>query len=84
MDVGLAIANATQSRSGTTINFRVNVKIQMNIMCAREYISNPAASTCKNGKYLVSHINNSVSRCVEIINTANSAANVTTVLLLCL
>ena len=49
----------------------------MNIMCAKKYISNPAACTCENVKYLGSHINNSINMCVEIINTANSAANVT-------
>ena len=46
-------------------------------MCAKKYISNPAACTCENVKYLGSHINNSINMCVEIINTANSAANVT-------
>ena len=37
-------------------------------ICEKDYIWNLAACSCKNGKYLASIIDDSVSRCYEIID----------------
>ena len=41
-------------------------------MCERDYILNPSTSSCKNGKYLVSIIDDSKIMCDRIINTINT------------
>ena len=55
------VANVTRTKSGTTINAYVSVKIQTNFMCTQKsYIWNPAICICENGKYLGSIIDDLV------------------------
>ena len=62
------VDNATQIKSGITINDGASVKIQKNIMCPKKnYIWNPGTCSCENVKYVISIIDDSVSWCDEII-----------------
>ena len=50
------------------INIDASLKIQnKHRVCEKDYILNPAICTCKNGKYLASIIDDSVSTCDEFI-----------------
>ena len=75
----LMAANITQIKNGITKNGNVSVNIQKNIKCEKKnYIWNPAACSCENGKYLESIIDDSVITCDEIINASGSVSrNVT-------
>ena len=42
-------------------------------VCKKGCICNPAANSCKNGKYLASIIDNSVLKCDETIETRKTA-----------
>ena len=53
-----------QIKSGTTTNVYVGAK---NI-CEKDYIWNPAACSCNNGKYFASILDDSVITCNEIID----------------
>ena len=51
-----------------TINVAVSAKIQKNIMSAKEgYTWNPATCSCKNGKYVISIIDDLMITCVAVI-----------------
>ena len=51
-----------------TINVAVSAKIQKNIMCAKDgYTWNPAACSCKNGKYVISIIADLMITCDAVI-----------------
>ena len=61
VNANLSKENVIQIQSGIMINVNAGVK---NI--CEKHILNPAACSCKNGKYLASVIDNSVSKCDEI------------------
>ena len=59
------VKSIIQIESGITINVDASVK---NIISVKKYyVWNPATSSCENGKYLVSFIDDSVITCDEII-----------------
>ena len=45
----------------------IDVSAKKNHICEKDYIQNPGTSSCKNGKYLASNIDNSMIKCDEII-----------------
>ena len=55
---------------GITINFDVR---KIHPICEKYYIWNPATSSCENGKYLASIIDDSVITCDEIIEEETKA-----------
>ena len=58
----------TQIKNEITVSVGVSVKIQKNIVCVKkDYIWNPATSSCENGKYVRSIIDDSVITGDEII-----------------
>ena len=59
--------NVIQIKSGITIN--VNVSVKNIIYMEKIYIWNPAMCTCKNGKYLINIMDDSVIICDEIVDT---------------
>ena len=68
VNVNLMVENLIQIKSGITINVDVNVKtLKKHRVCQKDYIWNPATSSCENFKYLASIIDDSVITCDEII-----------------
>ena len=63
--------NLTQLRSGISINVIVSAKIKKN-MSVKNYIWNPAAWTCENGKYWGSIIGYSVFTSDEVLDAVCS------------
>ena len=61
-------------KKGILIHVAVSSKIQNNILCEKDYISNFVTCSCENGKYLASATDNSVITCDVIINVADNAS----------
>ena len=73
VNASLMIANETQIKSGTMINVAVSVKIQKSIICSnKSYLGSCYTSSCKNGKYLGSIIDNSVDISDDIKDTTKT------------
>ena len=70
VNVNIMVENVIQIKSGIMINVDVGVKICKNIMCTKkEYIWNPVACSCGNGKYLGNIIDDSLIMFDDIIDT---------------
>ena len=68
-NISLMVANVTQIKSGAMINAGVSAKIQKISSVQKNYIWDPATCSCKNGKYWISVIDNSVDTSDDIIDT---------------
>ena len=44
------------------------MRVQKHYVCEKDHIWNPSTSSCKNGIYLESIIDKSVTTCVEIVD----------------
>ena len=63
------VENATQIKSGITINVGASAKIQKNTMCPKkDYSQNPTTYTCEHGKQLGNIIDDLVITCDEVID----------------
>ena len=70
----MIVENATQIKSGITIDFKVSPKIRENIMCIKKcHICNTSTYTCESGKYLGSIIDDSVIMFDEIIEVTKTS-----------
>ena len=52
----------------------INVKCKKHV-CGKDYVCNPSACVCENGKYLLSIMNDSVIMCDEIIDVGETNFN---------
>ena len=78
------VENVIQTKSRIMINVDVGVKIWKNIMCAKkEYIWNPAACSCGNGKYLGNIIDDWLIMFDDIIDTIITIVLVISVIIFC-
>ena len=59
-------------KSGIKINVGASVKTQKTLSLQRDFIWNPATSSCENGKFLANVIGYSVITCDEIIEGTKS------------
>ena len=68
LNVILMVENVTQIKTGVTINVSVSVKIKKKAswVCENDYTWNPATSSCENGKYVRSIIENTKLKIVWI------------------
>ena len=68
VNINLTEQNVSQISGGTMINVYVSVK---NI-CKKDYVWNSSTCSCKNGKYLSSHMDDdSIIISVEVIESYN-------------
>ena len=64
VDVNFIVENVIQIKSGIMIPADASVKKRH--ICEKDYIWNPAASTCENGKYLASITDDLVLRVMKL------------------